>query len=247
MRLLLVFLNEPIAGQVKPELAAALGDEEAARYYQALVEVLLKQLQGLQQTRIRFCYTPDDAGDAVKFWLLPIINAKAGNEPSTFHAPDSPADQDFRQEIDFHPQGEGDLSQRINRAFAHGFADGYTAIAAINSDSPDCGARWINMAFARLQNDSRDAIIGPCHDGCPYLIALKTHQPEVLSHISWETKPQKSDQNPTLSKSPLRWESLPPLASIHTYHDWKRLIQSPLGAAFKKALGEPLEDSLPQR
>ena len=61
MRLLLVFLKEPIPGKVKTRLAKDVGEDTAALYYKAIVEVLLKQLRGLENCRIRFCFTPDDA------------------------------------------------------------------------------------------------------------------------------------------------------------------------------------------
>ncbi|MGB1260876.1 MAG: TIGR04282 family arsenosugar biosynthesis glycosyltransferase, partial [Akkermansiaceae bacterium] len=151
-RLLLVFLKEPIPGCVKTRLAADLGEEEATRIYRALVEVLLLQLRGLENCRIRFCYTPDDADDAIRFWILPYLNAQAnggdGADSYLIPAPDGSTQQP--QEVDFSPQGKGDLGERLTRAFDQGFADGYSEIAVIGSDCPQCGARWINAAFSRL-------------------------------------------------------------------------------------------------
>ena len=70
MNALLVFLKEPTPGMVKTRLAESVGHEEAARRYRALVAVLLQQLEGLKDTHVRFCYAPDDAGDAISFWIL---------------------------------------------------------------------------------------------------------------------------------------------------------------------------------
>ena len=143
MRLLMVFLKEPIPGKVKTRLASTVGAEEAARRYKALVEVLLRQLQGLENCRIRFCYAPDDADDAIRFWLLPLMNASSGESENVYLAPTALGEK-YRQEIDFRPQGQGDLGERMQRAFAEGFTDGYEQIAVIGTDCPDCGARWIN-------------------------------------------------------------------------------------------------------
>jgi len=140
MRLLLVFLKEPAPGKVKTRLAADVGEETATRYYRALVEVLLKQLRGLQNTRIRFCYAPDDAHDAIRFWLLPEMNASSKDSNSNsqnstesaplFLAPTTPNSTAATQEIDFHPQGDGNLGDRMSRAFTQGFEEGFQEIEA---------------------------------------------------------------------------------------------------------------------
>ena len=54
MRLLLVLINEPIPGEVLPKLAADVGEAKASDYYKALIEVMLRQLQGLEKCRVRF-------------------------------------------------------------------------------------------------------------------------------------------------------------------------------------------------
>jgi len=245
MRLLLIFLKEPIPGQVKTRLASDVGQEKAARYYKALVEVLLRQLHGLNNTRIRFCYAPDDADDAIRFWLLPLMSATHG-EPDTDHttnsiflAPTGPASTENTQEIDFHAQGDGDLGYRINRAFAQGFNDGFREIAVIGTDCPDCGARWINSAFARLSgNNNRHGVIGPCPDGGYYLLALKSHTPELFSDIPWSSSKVLSATLTAAENAKLFMDQLPPLSDIDHIDDWHRIMESPLGAALKKALGE---------
>lgn len=243
MRLLLIFLNEPIPGQVKTELASAVGHNEATRYYKALVEVLLKQLHGLNQTRIRFCYAPNDADDAIRFWLLPLMNATAGtgqnNNSGIFLAPISPAATKNSQEVDFHAQGEGDLGERLNRAFSQGFADGYQEIAVIGTDCPDCGARWINSAFARLSGSTqRDAVIGPSASGAYYILALKSHTPEIFANIPWSSSAAFTTTLKAAESAKLTMESLPPLPDVHDIDDWHSVMKSPLGAALKKSLGD---------
>ena len=239
MRLLLIFLKEPVPGQVKPRLASDIGQEEATRYYKALVEVLLRQLHGLNQTRIRFCYAPDDADDAVRFWLLPLMNATRGTTEDVFLAPSTPTTTENTQEIDFHAQGAGDLGTRLNRAFERGFADGFQEIAVIGTDCPDCGARWINGAFARLSaSQDRHGVVGPCPDRGYYLLALKSHTPEMFADIPWSSCNILPATLEAAASSQLRIDQLPPLSDIHHIDDWNRIMASPLGAALKKALGE---------
>lgn len=240
MRLLLVFVKEPIPGSVKSRLAKDLNQSEAARYSKAMVEVLLKQLQGLNNTRIRFCYAPDDASDAIRFWLLPLMNASSGKIESVFLAPASPADTTKSQQIDFFSQGEGHLRERLNRAFSSGFDDGFNEIAAISSSCLDCGARWINTAFARLASQQRDAVLGPSHDGGIYLLALKSHTPELFTNEAWPPSQSFTTLQSTASQHGMRMETLPPLPKIQHLQDWQNLMQGPLAASIKKALGEEL-------
>lgn len=244
MRLLLVFLKEPIPGRVKTRLAADVGDNEATRFYKAMVEVQLQQLHGLNDTRIRFCYAPDDAGDAISFWLLPKMNASTGPNDHLFLAPSSPFKSETHQEVELHAQGEGDLGTRLNRAFAQGFEDGFNEIAVIGTDCPDCGSRWINAAFARLSSSpDRHGIIGPCPDGGYYLLALKSHTPALFTDIPWSSEHVLTATQTAAQEAGLHIEELPPLSDIDNLDDWQRLLKSPLGPAIKKALGEDLPTS----
>ena len=243
MRLLLVFLNEPIPGTVNTRLALDVGEAEAARYYQAMVEVLLRQLQGLQNCRIRFCYTPDDAGEAIRFWLLPGMRAASGPEDGVYLAPQSQTDHALTQEVDFRPQGDGDFSARIERAFTEGFNEGYREIAIIGSNCLECGARWINAAFSRLHDQSsRDAVIGSSTKGNDYLLILKSNAPELFENIPWNGDNVFTTTLSAARRAGLYVESLPRLEEIIELRDWQGALASPLGAALKKALGEPLED-----
>lgn len=237
MRLLLVFLKEPIPGKVKTRLASSIGEEEATRYYKAMVEVLLKQLRGLIDCRIRFCYAPDDAGDAIRFWLLPEMGATSGEKKDIYLAPVYTEEQHNHQEVDFYPQGDGDLGERMSRAFLNGFSDGYTSIAVIGTDCPDCGARWINAAFSRLEaSHSRDGMIGPSEDGGYYLLALKKQAPYLFENIPWSEHNVLEKTMCVAHTKGLTLETLPTLRDVDTIAEWNQLIKSPLGAAIKKAL-----------
>lgn len=241
MRLLLVFLKEPIAGQVKTRLASAVGEQAAAQYYQAIVEVLLKQLHGLRQTRIRFCYAPKDAGDAIKFWILPAMDAVPADDKNLFLAPNSANKNSSDQEVDFRAQGPGHLGERLCRAFDTGFQDGFEEVAAMGSDCPDCGARWINLAFARLSAATdRDGVIGPGSQGDYYFLALKSQQPELFEQIPWKSAEVFNSTINAAQSHQLSLSQLPELSDINDDSDWQRLMESPLAAATKRALGEEL-------
>lgn len=245
MRLLLVFLKEPIPGKVKTRLAADVGDEDASRYYKALVEVLLRQLQGLEGCRIRFCYTPDDAEDAIRFWILPAMQATSAATEGLYLAPYSQTMAEPAQEVDFRPQGSGDLGQRLDRAFNSAFEDGFSEIAVIGTDCPECGARWINTAFSRLRSDSnRDMVIGPSTDGGYYFLGLKSPAPTLFENIPWSDTSVFELTTKAAKTAGLNIETLPELSDVDHIQDWNQILASPLGAALKKALGEPFGDNM---
>lgn len=242
MRLLLIFLKEPIPGKVKTRLASTVGNEEAARRYKALVEVLLRQLQGLENCRIRFYYAPDDATDAIRFWLLPQLNASSSEKEDVYLAPTALGEK-YRQEIDFRPQGDGDLGDRMQRAFAEGFVDGYEQIAIIGTDCPDCGARWINTGFSKMAKDSSHGMIGPSTDGGYYMLGLKTPCPTLFENIAWSEESVLDATIAAAEAAGLHLEQLPALTDIDHEEDWDKLLEGPLGAALKKALREESDDA----
>lgn len=238
MRLLLVFLKEPVPGSVKTRLAADVGAGEAARYYKALVEVQLRQLQGLENCRIRFCYAPDDADEAIRFWLLPLLDGCRGEADGVFLSAAGGRGGKNRQEIDFRPQGHGNLGDRLERAFAEGFADGFGEVAVIGTDCPDCGARWINAGFSRMANDRLHGMIGPSTDGGYYMLGLKNHRPALFRRIAWGTDRVLEQTLAAAVGDGAALEQLPWLTDVDRLGDWENLLDSPLGPALKKALGE---------
>jgi hypothetical protein len=73
MRLMILKLHEALPWSDLPMDAQPHGRVEAARRYRAVVVTTLRQLKGLERTRIRIAVEPADAGEAVRFWLLPRL------------------------------------------------------------------------------------------------------------------------------------------------------------------------------
>src|SRR6187549_2947374 len=57
-------------------MAVDHGPEEAARRYRAIAITTLRQLRGLSEARLRLVVEPEDAHEAVRFWLLPRLAEK---------------------------------------------------------------------------------------------------------------------------------------------------------------------------
>ncbi len=135
MHLLTFHVHEPLAGRVLPEMIPQTGAAEAANRYRAIVLTTMRQLRGLADTRIRLNVSPDDAGEAVRFWLLPRLADRWQAEGSVYRSEG--------WEIDF---GDG---------------PGVFASHCVGEIlCPDLGGRWVHAALLGLGR-TVSRVIGP--------------------------------------------------------------------------------------
>lgn len=145
VRLLTLKIQEPIPGQVLPEMAADHDAEEAARRYRAIVITTLRQLRGLSEVRLRLHVTPEDGDEAVRFWILPRLADSWHHENNTF--------QSHGWEIDF---GKNH--------------DDFPIHATGEILCPNLGARWVHAALLGLGRTTNE-VIGPAIGGGCYFHA----------------------------------------------------------------------------
>jgi rSAM/selenodomain-associated transferase 1 len=156
---ILIFARVPELGRVKTRLAAEIGAEAALAVYIRLARHTVREALVLApRVAIRVHFTPPDAGDAGR-WL--------GPEPT------------------YIPQAEGDLGQRLDRAFRDAFTEGFTRVIVIGSDLPDLTTARLRNALAQLERN--EAVIGPSFDGGYYLLGLRRLMPEIFRDITWST------------------------------------------------------------
>ncbi|MBV9774906.1 MAG: TIGR04282 family arsenosugar biosynthesis glycosyltransferase [Gemmatimonadetes bacterium] len=153
-----MFVRAPEAGRVKTRLAAEVGAEAALRVYVRLAEHALAEARAAGAA-VRVHFTPAGAEAAVRGWL------------------GGPAD--------YLPQAEGDLGERLERAFAEAFAAGFRRVVVIGSDLPELSAEVLRRAAVLL--DGYAAVLGPARDGGYYLLGLRAPLPEVFRGIPWST------------------------------------------------------------
>ncbi len=149
-------------------LNLAADPEEALRRYEVLAEVLLAQLVGLKDCHVRFVVTPADGVDAVRFWLLPMLRGEvnvmtARNQVYQF----LPEQQAPSITIDF-AVDEGDLS-------------GFGKVARMTFLCPECGSRWLNMAF--LQCNEEQSVKG---DG---YLSVRMGEGDALEEVDFPALP----------------------------------------------------------
>ena len=184
--IIIIFVKAPRPGFVKTRLAAAIGNEAACDAYRQLTETVLAKLTPLPHVELRF--TPDDAEDEIKPWLRKNWTAQ--------------------------PQGEGDLGQRMHRAFAE--ANGSAII--IGSDCPYLELCDLEDTAEALQTQS--AVLGPAVDGGFWLIGLNAPCPALFEGIEWSTDVVLKT---TLAKAKVQGLSvcqLRELSDVDTVEDW---------------------------
>jgi rSAM/selenodomain-associated transferase 1 len=181
-------VKAPRPGFVKTRLAAAIGNEAACGAYRQLAETVVANLAPLPHTELRF--TPDDAENEIAHWLSDDWTAR--------------------------PQGEGDLGERMHRAFIE--AKGPAII--IGSDCPQVELSDLRTAAKTLQ--ARDAVIGPATDGGYWLIGLNAPCPALFENIKWSTSDVLPKTLEKANEAGLSVQLLRELTDVDTGEDWER-------------------------
>lgn len=155
MRLLTLNILEPLPGLVLPEMAVDHGPEEAARRYRASAVTTLRQLRGLADARLRLEVTPEDAHEAIRFWLLPRLAERWSADDGVFRADG--------WEIDF-----------------GGNSDEFPVRATGEIMCPFLGSRWVHAGLLGL-GSTVPHVVGPGADGGEYLRAHAVNTSDNLA------------------------------------------------------------------
>lgn len=190
--IIIVFIKAPLKGLIKSRLATAIGDDAALELYVRFVLDTIDTV-GALAIPVRICFSPPDAGTAVRAWL--------GNEQ------------------DCMPQQGKDLGERMERAFEQVFLEGYERAVLIGSDIPELSKAVMHEAITAL--DRNDAVLGPAADGGYYLIGFtsKTLQPSVFHDIVWSTGTVCDETLAKFKRQNQRVHLLPKLHDVDTLDD----------------------------
>lgn len=181
--LLMIFVKQPQPGKVKTRLAATIGDVKALQVYVKLLERTRTITLPLANDRIVY-YTPEIQHNDL--W-----------------------DDDNYQKAQ---QPEGDLGERMLRAFAASFAQGYERVCIIGSDCYELSTEIIEQAFDALT--SHDLVIGPSTDGGYYLLGMRQLYSELFQGKHWSTASVGKNTIEDAERLQLRWFALPTLTDI---------------------------------
>lgn len=156
---LILFTRYPEPGRTKTRLIPALGAQGAATLQRRMSEALVGQMK-------RF---------ANQYPASLEIRYAGGSRPAmeSWLATDIPC-------LD---QGEGNLGDRLHRAFAQAFTQGAQAVVVIGADCPGLTPPLFAQAFTALA--TQELVLGPARDGGYYLIGLTRPAPALFTEIPW--------------------------------------------------------------
>jgi rSAM/selenodomain-associated transferase 1 len=118
---LIIFIRNPVLGQVKTRLAQTLGDVKALEAYHLMLAHTLAITQGLSCDKFLYYSGAPDITDE---WPNDVFEKRM--------------------------QANGDLGKKMSQAFSELFRQGYGQLVIIGSDCLDLEASHIDEAFKRL-------------------------------------------------------------------------------------------------
>jgi len=164
-RRLILFTRYPVPGSTKTRLIPALGPEGAADLQRQMTEHTMKTGRSVagEQVELQVRFEGADPGSMVQ-WL--------------------------GEDLLYAPQGEGDLGERMRRAFNSSFGEGFEKVLVAGTDCPSMGPGDVLEAFDLLENNP--LVLGPATDGGYYLIGMCSDSPSwiydlIFSGIPWGT------------------------------------------------------------
>ncbi len=206
-RRLILFARFPEPGRVKTRLMPALGAEGAARVHRRLVLRTLRTAEAAcRKCQAEFEVHFDGArAEAMHHWLGDGCRCR--------------------------PQAEGDLGQRLARAFDESFDAGSPATVIIGGDCPGLTPEILATAFETLARNP--VVLGPATDGGYYLVGLVRAMPELFRGISWGGDRVLAESLEILKAGGMTPGLLPPLDDIDRPADlevWRRCAEAEIQA-----------------
>ncbi len=186
---LIVFVKNPELGKVKTRLAKDAGEEKALEVY----------LELLRHTR--------------------EIVLDLDCDRRLHYSSEIPASDDWSLSwFDKFLQVEGDLGQRMERAFEQAFQEAYNKVIIIGSDCADLSTALIQEAFEGLAD--HDFVIGPAKDGGYYLLGMQRLERSLFQNKDWSTASLYGQTLEDFERLEASYLQLPVLSDIDYYQDY---------------------------
>lgn len=210
MQNLIIFIKNPIEGQVKTRLAAVVGDREALLIYEELLQITRRIV--LDWRNAQHSVQPNQR--QLYLYYSNFIDNNDGWDNATFIK---------RQQLQ-----TSDLGERMQAAFTavmRANTDGAAATAIIGSDCPCLSSAHIDAAFDALYANA-DLALGRATDGGYYLLAIKKLQPFLFLQMQWSNSEVAAETLRRAKHSQLTINLLEILNDIDTAADWQQYCES---------------------
>ena len=192
-----MFAKHWMPGKVKTRLAATIGQEAAAAVYKAFLDEQILRYASMQAPAI--IVTPDEGSNYFSELLIQL---------------QSPNWQ-------VHPQGLGDLGERMSRFFQRAFDDGYSKATLVGSDTPTLPLSFLRQVDQLL--NIHDVVLGPSEDGGYCLVAAKNSVPPIFTGIEWSSEQVWRQTIAKLQAHRIRFAVLPVWYDVDNADDLRRL------------------------
>jgi uncharacterized protein len=196
---LLIFTRYPSPGSTKTRLIPTLGAEGAAALHQQMVEHALWEAR--QWQRVAPAAGPT-AGPPTQRAIAVWYTGGTPAQMATW----------LGNDLDYHPQGEGDLGDRLSQACQWAFATGAQSVLLMGTDCPGLDELILTTAQHHLQR--HDLVLGPALDGGYYLMGLRRWIPELFQGIAWSTATVLTRTMAIAQRLRLRTHLLSPLSDV---------------------------------
>jgi hypothetical protein len=182
----IVFAKAPVPGAAKTRLVPALGAEGAAALARRMLRHTLEQAVSAGLGPVELCAAPD------------------GGHPALREAAAAPG-------VTLAVQGDGDLGQRMHRAFERHLVT-HDGALLIGTDAPALDAGVLRQAARALAG--HDAVFVPALDGGYALVGLRRADARCFAGMRWSHAQVMADTRDRLRAAGLRWAELAPLADV---------------------------------
>ncbi|MCP4356405.1 MAG: glycosyltransferase [Chloroflexi bacterium] len=195
---LLIMAKRPFPGKTKTRLTPPFSAAEAAELYACFLRDTLDLARAV----------PD---------VIPFV---------AYSPPDEETTDDFRKlapDFNLIPQTGNTLGERLDTVLSHCLYNGYTQVAAMNSDSPTLPAAYLTKAFTHLDDPATDVVLGPCEDGGYYLIGCKRPISRLVCEVQMSTAHVLQDTLTIAQAEKLRVSLLPAWYDVDEVSELHRL------------------------
>lgn len=160
--------------------------------HRAVIVMAKRPAAGSTKTRMTPALSPQQAADLYEQLLLDTLDfLQVRTDCTTVIAVDKPTSAAYFTSISpgtTQVQQVGDaLGDRLDTVLTSCLDQGFGSVFAIGSDSPDLPASHLDDAFAALDRDDVDVVLGPTEDGGYYLIGWKRRWSRLVVDVEMST------------------------------------------------------------
>jgi uncharacterized protein len=188
---LIIFVKNPVEGNVKTRIAKTTGHARAVAIYRELLSYTHTVAESLPaEGYSRTVYYGDfvNADDLWNGWNKAL-------------------------------QPEGDLGTRMKEAFREQLNQGATSVVIIGSDCLDLRPRHLLEAFRLLQ--TQEVVVGPSTDGGYYLLGMNQLHEGLFENMPWSQPTLMEHTRAFMENAGLRYAFLEPLTDIDEWSDYE--------------------------